>query len=488
MSFKNQFETVIGLEVHCQLDTQTKLFCSCSAKYSGAHPNSHICPVCLGHPGVLPVLNARVLDLASRACLVLNCRLPKVTTFDRKHYFYPDLPKAYQITQLEKPIGEHGFLEFTTEANTSRKIPILRIHMEEDAGKSIHTNGQESLVDFNRCSVPLLEIVTEPDLRNSSESKAFLEMLRRVLRFAEVSECDMENGTLRCDVNLSIRKLGERQLGERVEIKNLNSFRSVVRAIEYEEYRHASILIAGGKIQRGTLLWDEDNSKTRMMRSKELEDDYRYFPDPDLPPIYLREEFIQEIGQKIPELPARREKRFTEEYGLTSYNAALLCQEKELADYFERACSKHHNPTSIANWILTELLREFNKSTKSLENQLKAEYLAALVQLIDEDSISGKIAKSMLTELIERQIPPSELISEKGLSQISDSTLLETKVLDVLASNPSIVEELRIGKNKAIGFLMGQVMKATAGKANPRKVQSLLRELLKKNYSITLDG
>lgn len=487
MSFKNQFETVIGLEVHCQLDTKSKLFCSCNARYAGALPNTYVCPVCLGHPGVLPVLNGRVLELATRACLALGCKLPKITKFDRKHYFYPDLPKAYQITQLEKPIGEHGLLEFMSETGTSRKIPILRIHIEEDAGKSIHNNSLESLVDFNRSSVPLLEIVTEPELHNSAEAKAFLEMLRRVLRFAEVSECDMENGTLRCDVNLSIRKIGDPQLGERVEIKNLNSFRSVVRAIEYEEYRHATILISGGKIQRGTLLWDEDNNKTRMMRSKELEDDYRYFPDPDLPPMELTDEFIHEITKQVPELPISREKRFVDQYGLSDYNASLLCQEKDLADYFERASSLHSNSTAISNWILTELLRDFNKTTQILENYLRAEYLAQLIRLIDEGTISGKIAKSMLPELVERQISPSDLVSEKGLSQISDVSFLETQVSNVLSSNPATIEELKLGKTKAVGFLMGQIMKLTSGKANPQKVQTLLRELLQKNYSITLD-
>lgn len=442
----------------------------------------------MGHPGVLPVFNQEVLDLALKACLSLQCKVPFLTKFDRKHYFYPDLPKAYQITQLEEPIGEHGFLEFYDENNLLRRIPILRIHMEEDAGKSIHSPGDQSLLDFNRCSVPLLEIVTEPELKSASEAKHYLEMLRRILRFAQVSECDMENGTLRCDVNLSVRKSGEKELGQRVEIKNLNSFRSVVRAIEYEEGRHVSILESGGGIQRGTLLWDEESGKTRMMRSKETEDDYRYFPDPDLPPIHLSQEKIDNIRSLLPELPLDREKRFIEEYSLSEYNASLLCQEREHADYFESACALHQNPISISNWILTELLRELGKSSaRDLESQLEAKNLAELVELIDRGSISGKIAKSILNELMESGVSPKELVEKKGLSQISDEGSLVKHIEEVLGANPQILEELRAGKKKAIGFLMGQVMKATGGKANPQKVQAMMREILNRDHSINLD-
>ena len=483
----NSFETVIGLEVHCQLKSRSKLFCTCSAQYSGAEPNTHVCPVCLGHPGVLPVFNKEVLELALKACLALSCQVPAITKFDRKHYFYPDLPKAYQITQFDEPIGEHGNLELKGEGDEVRQIPIRRIHIEEDAGKTLHTHTSGSLVDYNRCSVPLLEIVTDPDLKNSKEAKDYLETLRKVLRTVDVSDCDMENGTLRCDVNLSVRKRGESQLGIRVEIKNLNSFRSVVRAIEYEELRHVSLLEAGKRIERGTLLWDEEAGKTRLMRSKETEDDYRYFPDPDLPPIKISRELIKEVISKLPELPLAREKRFVKQYGISSYNASLLCEERDFADFFEEACAMHANPNSISNWILTEFLRELNRSDTCIsESLLKPAMLAQLVKLIDEGTISGKIAKNLFPEMIASGHSPEELVEKSGLSQISDDESLRKHVHQVLESNPHILDDLKAGKKKALGFLMGQIMKATGGKANPQKVQVLLHEILEEVHSIRL--
>jgi aspartyl-tRNA(Asn)/glutamyl-tRNA(Gln) amidotransferase subunit B len=482
------FEMVIGLEVHCQLKTQSKLFCGCSTRYVNQPPNTHVCPVCLGHPGVLPVLNQEVLAMAVKTCLALQCQLPKTTKFDRKHYFYPDLPKAYQISQFDLPIGEHGCIQIQVEHEDELTIGVTRIHMEEDAGKTLHSASGSSLVDYNRAAVPLLEIVSEPELSGASQARAYLEKLRRILQYLEVGDCEMENGSLRCDVNISIRKQGTQPLGTKVEIKNLNSFRSVGKSIEHEFQRQVSILTSQGSVSQETRLWDEDKGSTRLMRSKEQAEDYRYFPEPDLLPITLETEFIQRIRSEIPELPDSKRKRLEQDYSLSTYNANLLSDSKELAQYFEESCKVHSNPVTLSNWILTELLAKIKEESISL-NQCKVSptQLGALVALIDGGKISGKIAKQVFEECFSTGEEPESIVQKKGLTQISDSTELEKIVETILAENQKIIEDLRQGKKQALGFVMGQIMKATRGQANPSLCQSLIRKVLSHTHGIQFD-
>jgi len=488
ISVLENFEMVIGLEVHCQLKTESKLFCGCSTQYVNQPPNTHVCPVCLGHPGVLPVLNNEVLAMAVKACLAIECQVPRMTKFDRKHYFYPDLPKAYQISQFDLPIGEHGKVHIHPEKENEKTVGVTRIHMEEDAGKTLHFASGSSLVDYNRAAVPLVEIVSEPEISSSSQARAYLEKLKRTLQYIEVGDCDMENGSLRCDVNISVRKNGEKTLGTKVEVKNLNSFRSVGRSIEHEFQRQVSILTSGGSISQETRLWDEDKGSTRLMRTKEQADDYRYFPEPDLLPITLEDGFIQSMREQIPELPDAKVDRLVKQYSISDYNARLLSDSKFLAQYFEDSCKTHENSAALSNWILTELLAKLKEDSISLgECKMTPSQLGDLVALIDEGKISGKIAKQVFYECFSSGDDPQSIVDKKGLTQISDSTELEGLVGAVLSENPKIIEDLREGKKKAMGFVMGQIMKATRGRANPSICQDLIRKVLKESHAIDID-
>jgi aspartyl-tRNA(Asn)/glutamyl-tRNA(Gln) amidotransferase subunit B len=477
-----KYEAVIGLEVHVQLNTASKIFCSCSAEF-GAAANSHVCPVCMGFPGTLPVLNRAAADKAVQAGLALGCDIQKFSIFDRKSYFYPDLPKAYQITQMFYPICLGGGLEIETDAGR-RRINLTRIHMEEDAGKLIHGEGEESgysYVDFNRASVPLIEIVSEPDIRSAEEARLYLQKLRTVLRYIKVSDCNMEEGSLRCDANISVRPVGETKLGTKVEVKNMNSFRSVQHAIEYEIERQSGILSEGGKIKQETRLWDNEQGITLGMRSKENAHDYRYFPDPDLFPLKLTDAKIEELKKTIPELPDSRRTRFMEEYGLSAQDADLLVSEKDYADYYEAALRVHKSPKTVANWIMSELLRVVNdKNLGIFEAGVTPESLAKLVALIESGGISGKQAKEVFAEMAATGKTPDAIVKEKGLSQLSDKGELETIVEGVIKANPNETERYKNGEEKLLGFFVGLVMKESRGKANPKMVNDILKELLKR--------
>ncbi len=485
MSAENsQYETIIGLEVHVQLKTATKIFCGCSTDYSNRPANSHVCEVCMGLPGVLPVLNAQVLDFAIRACRSLECDITRVTKFDRKHYFYPDLPKAYQISQFDLPIGQAGKLNVHLEDGSAREIGITRIHMEEDAGKLLHADNGESLVDYNRACIPLLEIVSEPDIRASEEAKAYLEKLRLIMRYIGVSDCDMENGSLRCDVNISVRPWGQKEFGTKVEIKNMNSFRSVVRAIEYERTRQIRAHRRGQEIIQCTMLWDDAAGETRVMRIKENANDYRYFPEPDLPPVHVTDAMLAKVEKDLPELPDKKVVRLLETYQIPEYNARLMAEDRELADYFERACAAHNNYGSVSNWIMTELIRELNKDLLPVRDcKIQAEDLGHLVRLIDTDVISGRIAKEVFEKMYQTGENPEKIVEESGLKQVSDEGALQAAVDKVLGANQESVDSILAGKARAFGFLVGQVMKETKGKANPGKVNELLKQTLKDRFN-----
>ncbi len=470
------YEPVIGLEVHVQLNTETKIFCSCSAAY-GSQANTQTCPVCLGLPGVLPVLNARVLEKAVLAGIALNCEIARYSKFDRKNYFYPDLPKAYQISQFDKPICSRGFIEVDTP-DGRKKIGITRLHMEEDAGKSIHSSVSSenvSFVDFNRTGVPLIEIVSEPDIRTADEAYNYLSALRLIMKYIDVSDCNMEEGSLRCDVNISLREKGAEKFGEKVEIKNLNSFRSVKMAIEYEIRRQSSKLGSGESIVQETRLWDADRNETVSMRSKEEAHDYRYFPDPDLPPIVLDDAYITGIRNSLPELPQHRLNRFISDYALPAADAEILVSVRQLADYYERTVSSEINPKKAANWILSEMLARLDDPGLVQDCPVTPEHLASLVKLIDDGTISGKMAKTLFDEMMNTGKRPEDIVREKGLKQVTDVSEIETMVDRVIASNPESVADYKNGREKALGFLVGQVMKESRGKANPQLVNDILR-------------
>jgi aspartyl-tRNA(Asn)/glutamyl-tRNA(Gln) amidotransferase subunit B len=477
-----EYEAVIGLEVHVQLNTRSKIFCGCSTEF-GAPPNTHVCPVCMGQPGVLPVLNKEVLYKAIKAGLALNGEIALYSKFDRKNYFYPDLPKGYQISQYDLPIMKNGYLDITLSSGEVKRIGITRMHMEEDAGKLIHSEGGAvSYVDFNRAGVPLLEIVSEPDMRSSEEAYFYLKELRNIMKYIEVSDVNMEEGSLRCDANVSIRPKGEKRFGTKVEIKNMNSFNSVKRAIEYEIARQIEILESGGTIVQETRLYDAEKNKTFSMRTKEEAHDYRYFPEPDLPPIVIDKSLIEEIRNSLPELPVERRKRFVTEYSLTQFDANLLTEEKELADYFEY-CVKNSRiePKKFANWIQSEVLavlNEKNITIKDFENIVQPRELINLLSFIDDGTISGKIAKDVFLEMINTGKCAREIIELKGLKQITDSSEIERWVNEVIDKNPKEVEKYRQGNEKILGFFVGEVMKLSKGKANPKLVNEILRKKL----------
>ncbi len=470
------YEPVIGLEVHVQMSTDSKIFCTCSNKF-GSDPNTNVCPVCLGMPGVLPVLNEKVVDFTVKAGLALNCQIRNKSVFARKNYFYPDLPKAYQISQYELPICEHGHIDIELEDGTTKRIGITRIHIEEDAGKLNH-EADASLVDLNRTGTPLMEIVSEPDLRSAEEAKAYLQKLKTILEYVEVSDCNMEEGSMRCDANVSIRPDSNAPFGTRAEIKNVNSFRNVERAIKYEQKRQEKVLKEGGKIVQETRLFNADTGVTASMRGKEDAHDYRYFPDPDLVPVVLENKFIDDIKAWMPELPDAKRERFMKEYALSAIDAEFLVSVKAYAEYFESAVKAHNNPKGICNWIMGELMRRLNEKQCAInEAGIAPENLAEVVKLIDEGKISGNIAKQVFDESAETGRKPANIVAEKGLVQNSNEDELEAIVKQVLEANPAEAERYKNGEQKLQGFFMGQIMKASKGKANPGVVAPLLKKL-----------
>ncbi len=475
-----KYEAVIGLEVHVQLGTQTKIFCGCPTSF-GAPPNTNVCPVCLGLPGALPVLNRKAVELAIRASLGLQCTVNPASQFARKNYFYPDLPKGYQISQYDRPLAERGKLEAAVEGESKTTVGITRVHMEDDAGKSIHDGFRDSdvytYVDLNRSGTPLIEIVTEPDMRSSAEAYAFLTALKEVMQFLDVSECDMEKGQLRCDANVSVRLKGEETLGTKVEIKNLNSFRFARLAIDYEIARQTELIESGGRVVQETRLYDAESGETVSMRSKEHAHDYRYFPEPDLTPLRVSGEWREKIRAEMPELPAVRRARFIESYGLREYDAQVLTAERATSDYFERAASVSGEPRLTANWVTGDLLGAL-KGTGIADSPVSAEGLGELVGLIGKGEISGKLAKDIFLKMWETGDSARTIVDREGLRQISDSGELDRIVGEVLAVHVKQVEQYKAGKTTVIGFLVGQVMKATKGQANPGVVNELLREKL----------
>jgi len=472
-----RYEAVIGLEVHAQLRTESKIFCGCSTTF-GAAPNSQTCPVCAGLPGALPVMNRKVLEWTIRTGLAMNCRIAPESVFARKNYFYPDLPKGYQISQYERPICEHGHVEILVEGRV-RRIGITRIHMEEDAGKNIHEEeAPYSLVDLNRACVPLMEIVSEPDLRSPAEAAAYMRKLRTILRYLEVCDGNMEQGSLRCDANVSVRPMGEEAFGTRTELKNINSFRFVEKAIEYEIARQIRVIEQGGRVVQETRLWDTNAGRTVPMRGKEEAHDYRYFPDPDLVPLRVDPAWVEEIRASMVELPDARRERFVSGYGLPEPTAALLTEERSLADWFEAAVRAGAEPRAAANWVSGELLRRLNETGAAVEDcPVAPEQLASLLALVDRGTVSASAAKKVFEEMMRTGGDPEAIVKEKGLVQISDSSELEAVVRGVLEAHPAEVERFRGGEGKLTGFFVGQVMKATRGKANPKLVNELVRKL-----------
>jgi aspartyl-tRNA(Asn)/glutamyl-tRNA(Gln) amidotransferase subunit B len=477
-----KYESVIGLEVHAQLLTDSKIFCGCSTKF-GAEPNQNTCPVCTGFPGVLPVLNRRVVEFAIRAGLATHCQITRSSILARKNYFYPDLPKGYQISQYELPICADGYIDIAVNGAIKR-VRLTRIHMEEDAGKNIHDLlGDWSLVDLNRAGVPLLEIVSEPDLRSAEEAGSYLRTLRAILQYLEICDGNMEEGSFRCDANVSVRPQGNDSLGTKIEIKNLNSFKAVEKALGYEIGRQTETLTDGGTLIQETRLWDENREETRAMRSKESAHDYRYFPDPDLLPVVIDDARIEEIRASLPELPETRRNRFISEYALPVYDADLLTGRKDIADYFESALKTHSNAKAVANWIAGDLFRVLKE--RKLDERLtitswpvRADQIAELVQLIDAGKISGKIAKTVFDAMLDSERAPREIVAEKGLEQVSDTASIEAAVEQILAAHTKQAADFQAGNEKIFGFLVGQVMKATQGKANPQKVNEILRQKL----------
>ena len=472
------FETVIGLEVHLQLNTKTKIFCSCANEF-GCEPNTNVCPVCLGLPGTLPVLNKQALLNGIKVGLALNCQINPFIKFDRKNYYYPDLPKGYQISQFDYPVAKYGYLNIRSNGLV-KKIGITRAHLEEDAGKLIHDNmNNTSLADFNRTGTPLIEIVTEPDLRSAQEAYDYLNTLKLTLQYLDVSDCDMEKGSLRCDANISIRPIGQTKLGTKTELKNMNSFRAVKVALEYEIARHTQVISSGGKIVQETLLWNDEKQMTITMRSKEQTHDYRYFPDPDLVPFTIDTKIIDEQKAELPELPQAKILRFLEVYGLTDYDANVLVSDKQIADYFESTVKEYEHPKKISNWMTGAILKEINDRKLSVSDLgVSPKALAELVSKVDKNIVSNLVGKEVLSLMISEKKSATAIIEEKGLAQVSDDAALLMIIDEVIAANPVVVEQIKSGKPSASGFLVGQAMKCSGGKANPKKLNELITRRL----------
>ncbi|MBE3578566.1 MAG: Asp-tRNA(Asn)/Glu-tRNA(Gln) amidotransferase subunit GatB [Caldanaerobacter subterraneus] len=474
-----KYEAVIGLEVHAELLTDSKIFCGCSTKF-GSEPNTQVCPVCLGLPGTLPVLNKKVVEYAVRAGLALNCTIANFSKMDRKNYFYPDLPKAYQISQYDLPLCSNGYIEIEVEGGTKR-IGIKRIHIEEDAGKLLHEGTDGSLVDYNRAGVPLIEIVSEPDISTPEEAYQYLVKLKSILEYTEVSDCKMQEGSLRVDTNVSVRPVGTTDLGTKIELKNLNSFKAVQKALEYEIKRQIKVLEEGGTIVQETRRWNEAKGITEPMRTKEEAHDYRYFPEPDLVPIIVTEEWKEEIRKTLPEMPDAKRERFITQYGLPEYDAKVITSSKKMADFFEKCASNYHSPKIVSNWLMGEFARLLNDTGKEIDEvPITPDMLIELLKLVDDNVISGSIAKTVFEEMFFTGKNPQIIVEEKGLRQIADEGELRRIVRKVIEENPKSVEDYKKGKEKALGFLVGQVMKETKGKANPQLTNQLLREELSK--------
>lgn len=486
MNAADKYETVIGLEVHVELNTKTKIFCGCKNEF-GAEPNTYICPNCLGLPGSLPVFNEGVLYRAVKAGLALGCTIADKSKFDRKNYYYPDLPKAYQISQYDMPIAVNGALEIVKKDGTRKKIGITRLHMEEDAGKLLHLtksgqigDAEESLVDYNRGGVPLIEIVSEPEMKTPEEAYLYLTSIKSILEYIDVSDCNMEEGSLRCDANVSVMEKGAKQFGTKVEIKNMNSFKNVQKAIEYEVERQIKAVEEKEVIIQETRLWNPEKNRTFAMRSKEGSNDYRYFPEPDIPPIVISEEYRQKIKKEIPELPMQKTERFVKEYSIPEYDAGVLTADQATAAYFEKTAKMSGEPKLASNWIMGDLLARMNAAgmRKISEVKISPEHLAKMIGLIKNATISGKIAKTVFEEMFNSGNDPEKIVKEKGLVQITDTGAIEAAVDAAIAANAKVVEEIKGGKAAGMGFLVGQIMKETKGKANPQMVNELLKKKL----------
>lgn len=476
-----RYETVIGLEVHVELLTNTKIFCGCKNEFGG-DANNHCCPVCLGLPGALPVLNEKVVEFAIKVGLAANCQIAEFSKMDRKNYFYPDLPKAFQISQYDLPLCSNGYVEIGDDGET-KKIRINRIHIEEDAGKLLHADGagDYSLVDYNRAGVPLVEIVSEPDIHTPEEGRLYLEKLKKILEYLEVSDCKMQEGSLRCDANISLRPLEESKLGTKTELKNMNSIKAIEKALEYEQTRQAEILDKGERIIQETRRWDENKGMSISMRSKELAHDYRYFPEPDLVPIVIDISQIEKIKSTIPELPYDKEKRFIKEYGLPAYDSMVLTDSKAIADFYEECLKGYNKPKTVSNWVTGELLRILNEKGLSLKNiKFPPSYLVDLLKLVDNSTISGTAAKHVFEVMFENGKEPKVLVKELELEQINDEDAILEIVRKVVKDNPKSVEDYKAGKDRAIGFLIGQTMKASKGKGNPNIIKKIINNVLKK--------
>lgn len=475
-----EYETVIGLEVHVELATKTKIFCGCSTAFGGA-PNTHTCPVCTGMPGSLPVLNKKVVEYAAAVGLATNCNITKDCKFDRKNYFYPDNPQNYQISQLYLPICRDGHVDIELEDGTVKPVRIHEIHMEEDAGKLVHDDWSgESLVDFNRSGVPLIEIVSEPDMRSAKEVIAYLEKLRLIIQYLGASDCKLQEGSMRADVNLSVREVGTAEFGTRTETKNLNSFSAIERAIEAEKNRQIDLIESGEKVVQETRRWNDDKEYSYAMRSKEDAQDYRYFPDPDLVPIHISDEWLEEIRSRQPEFKTEKMKRYKEEFGIPDYDIEILTDSKKLADIFEQTTAICNNPKKVSNWLMVETMRIIKEKSMDVSDiRFSPANLAALIKLTDDGSINSSVAKEVFEKIFDEDIDPVKYVEENGLKQVNDEGALKKTVEDVIAANPQSVEDYRSGKEKAIGFLVGQTMKAMKGKANPAMVNDMLKELLK---------
>ncbi|MBV5257798.1 Asp-tRNA(Asn)/Glu-tRNA(Gln) amidotransferase subunit GatB [Synechococcus moorigangaii CMS01] len=487
---KTEYEAIIGLETHCQLNTASKIFCNCSTKFD-SDPNSNVCPICLGYPGVLPVLNEKVLESAVKMGLALKAKISPYSKFDRKQYFYPDLPKNYQISQFDLPIVEHGQLEIEIADKPSdppikKTIGVTRLHMEEDAGKLVHAGSDRlagstySKVDFNRTGIPLLEIVSEPDIRSGKEAAEYAQELRRLVRYLGIGDGNMQEGSLRCDVNISIRPVGQEEFGTKVEIKNMNSFSAIQKAIDYEIERQIKAVEAGEPIYQETRLWDESSQRTSSMRKKEGSSDYRYFPEPDLPPIEVTPAQLEKWAAELPETPAQKRVRYETEYGLSAYDTRVLTDDRDVAEYFEATVAAGADPKQVTNWVTQDIAAYLNKNIglSIVDLPLKAAQLAELVNLISDGTISGKIAKEILPELLEKGGSPQAIVDSRGLTQISDTSALEAMIDEVLTANPEKVEQFRAGKTKLQGFFVGQLMKKTSGRADPKLLNQILAQKL----------